>query len=71
MGEEVRVDIEGGTDGEIRGSVEGQGIENLPLIPYSDRFAEYQQAAQDALGSAGIPPQAQDLVRNYFLELEP
>jgi hypothetical protein len=71
LGEEVRVDIEGEGDGETRGTVEGQGLENLPLVPYADRFAEYRQTALDALSSSGIPAQSQNLVRDYFLELEP
>jgi hypothetical protein len=72
LGDEVRVDFEGGsTPGEPTGSTSGQGIDNLPLQSYTDRFSEYQDAALDSLDRLVIPAALQDLVRQYFTELEP
>jgi hypothetical protein len=68
----VRVDFEGGTTpGEPTGTTTGQGVENLPLQSYTDRYAEYQNAALDSLDRLVIPSALQDLVRRYFTELEP
>jgi len=72
LGEEVRVDFEGGrSPGEPSGTTTGEGIENLPLQSYTDRFSEYQDAALDSLDRLVIPTDLQDLVRQYFTELEP
>jgi hypothetical protein len=51
--------------------VEGEGIRNVPLAPYTERFAEYQSAALEALDRLTVPPALRDLVRTYFTELEP
>jgi hypothetical protein len=71
IGDQVKVDVEGGGDGETTGSVSGEGIENLPLTPYTDRFSEYRDTALDAIGRGAIPASMEDIVRAYFLELEP
>jgi hypothetical protein len=68
----VRVDFEGGNlPGDPSGSAGGQGVENLPLQSYTDRFAEYENAALDSLDRMVIPSALADLVRQYFTELEP
>jgi hypothetical protein len=72
LGDEVRVDFEGrSTPGEPTGTASGEGIDNLPLQSYTDRFSEYQNAALDSLDRLLIPSALQDLVRQYFTELEP
>jgi hypothetical protein len=71
QGEEVRVRLEGLEPGELRGRMEGEGIRNVPLAPYTERFAEYQSAALEALDRLTVPPALRDLVRTYFTELEP
>jgi hypothetical protein len=72
LGEEVRVDVTGGNDpGEPISTVTGQGIENLPLQSYTDRYAEYRDSALDSLDRMIIPANLADLVRQYFTELEP
>ena len=55
----------------MQGRTEGTGLENLPLVPYADRYAAYQQTALDALDRMAIPTSLQDLVRVYFTELSP
>ena len=57
--------------GDPTGSTSGQGVDNLPLQSYTDRFSEYQSAALDSLDRLVIPTALQDLVRQYFTELEP
>ena len=71
-GEEERVDFDtSDPSGQVRGRTIGEGLENTPLVPYADRFAEYQQQALDALDRMAVPPSMQDLVRIYFTELDP
>ncbi len=61
-----------GTDpGEVQATTRGDGLENLPLTPYTDRIAEYTSRALDALESATVPSGARDVVRDYFTQLEP
>jgi hypothetical protein len=72
LGDEVRVDIEGGNQqGDPTGTASGQGVENLPLTGYSDRFGTYRDTALDSLDRLVIPSAMRDLVRLYFTELEP
>jgi hypothetical protein len=72
LGDEVRVDFEGGsTPGDPTGTTSGQGMENLPLQSYADRFADYENAALESLDRLVVPSALQDLVRRYFTELEP
>jgi hypothetical protein len=71
LGDEVRVEIDGSEPGDVTGSVGGQGVENLPLTPYLDRYAQYQRTALEALERSGVPRSLQDLVRDYFKEIEP
>src|SRR5690606_27401259 len=44
LGERERVELGGGDDsGEVQGLTDGRGgVHNLPLVPYTDRFADYQ-----------------------------
>jgi hypothetical protein len=72
LGDEVRVDLTGGlTPGDPLGTASGQGLENVPLQSYTDRFADYRSTALDALDRMVIPADLADLVRQYFTELEP
>jgi hypothetical protein len=72
LGDEVRVDFSGGSQpGDPTGSTSGQGVENLPLTGYSDRFGTYRDTALDSLDRLVIPSAMRDLVRLYFTELEP
>ncbi|MGH8874864.1 MAG: hypothetical protein ACRDVM_06380, partial [Acidimicrobiia bacterium] len=71
IGDEVRVPGEGGLPGDPIGTTPGTGVENLPLTPYAERYAEYQRAALDALDSLSVPAGLRELVRDYFTELEP
>jgi len=71
-GEEERVDLDtSDPTGEARGRTIGEGLLNTPLIPYADRYLEYQRQALDALDRMTVPPSMQDLVRLYFTELNP
>jgi hypothetical protein len=72
LGDEVRVDLTGGTrPGEPLGTATGQGLENVPLQGYADRFTDYRNTALDSLDRMVIPADLADLVRQYFTELEP
>ena len=72
LGDEVRVEVTGGnTPGEPIGTVTGQGIENLALQSYVDRYADYRDSALDSLDRMVIPQNLAELVRQYFTELEP
>ncbi len=69
--EQIRVDMEGNEIGDIAGSLEGQGLRNLPLVPYSEQYTIYQQQALDSLETLAIPPSLSDVIRDYYKELEP
>jgi hypothetical protein len=69
--DQVRVDMEGNEVGDIAGQVAGEGLRNLPLVPYSHQFAVYEQQALDALETLSIPPSLSDVIRDYYKELEP
>jgi hypothetical protein len=72
VGEEERVDFDtSDPTGQVRGRTIGEGLLNAPLVPYADRFLDYQRQALDALDRMIVPPSMQDLVRIYFTELEP
>ncbi|MGI8513905.1 MAG: hypothetical protein ACR2NT_01980, partial [Acidimicrobiia bacterium] len=72
LGDEVRVDLTGGTTpGDPLGTATGQGLENVPLQSYTDRFTDYRNTALDSLDRMVIPADLADLVRQYFTELEP
>jgi hypothetical protein len=71
LGEEVRVRLDGSQPGEIQGSTLGTGLENLPLVPYRARYAEYQRTALESLDRMTVPADLQALVRDYFTLLEP
>jgi hypothetical protein len=72
VGEEQRVDFDtSDPTGQVRGRTIGEGLINAPLVPYADRFLDYQQQALDALDRMTVPPSMHDLVRIYFTELEP
>lgn len=59
-------------DGTITGKAEGEGGQaNVPLAPYTDRYADYQRTANDSLETLSIPASLKDLIRTYFTELEP
>lgn len=73
LGERGQVDLGGGDEaGEVRGLTDGRGgVQNLPLVPYTDRFAEYQDEALRSLDSLVVPPSVRDVVRDYFTNLQP
>jgi hypothetical protein len=69
-GDETRIDFNtADPSGEVQGSTQGEGLQNLPLVPFTDRYADYQLQALDALDRMSIPGSLQDIVRNYFTEL--
>jgi hypothetical protein len=69
-GDEHRIDFDTlDPTGDVRGRTQGEGVENLPLVPYTDRFAEYQRQALGALDRMAIAGSLQDIVRDYFTEL--
>lgn len=69
-GDEHRIDFDTlDPTGSVRGRAQGEGVENLPLVPYTDRFAEYQRQALGALDRMAIAGSLQDIVRDYFTEL--
>jgi hypothetical protein len=47
------------------------GIAGPALIPYQQVYTQYSQAAQQAINQNVIPSEYQDLVREYFSQLEP
>jgi len=73
LGERERVELGGGDDsGEVQGLTDGRGgVQNLPLVPYTDRFADYQERALQSLDSLVVPPAVRDVVRDYFTNLQP
>lgn len=72
LGERERVDLAGSEEGEVQGLTDGRGgVENLPLTPYSERFAEYQSQALESLDSLAVPGSVRDVVREYFTLLQP
>lgn len=70
-GDEVRVDLQGLDPGEVEGRLEGEGLRNLPLAPYTDGYAEYRRQALEALDTLAIPAAQRELVMTYFTVLEP
>jgi len=73
LGDREQVDLGGGDDpGEVEGTTDGRGgVQNLPLVPYTDRLAEYQERALRSLDSLVVPPSVRDVVRDYFTNLQP
>jgi hypothetical protein len=69
--DEVRVRLDGSDPGEIVDQVEGTGLRNVPVTPYAQRYAEYQQAALEALTRSPVPADLEALIRDYFTSLEP
>ena len=70
QGDEERVDFNASDPtGQVKGKALGEGIQNVPLTPYVDRYAEYRQSALGALDRMSVPGHLQDVVRNYFTEL--
>jgi hypothetical protein len=55
--------------GEVQGRTTGDGLRNVPLVPYTERIAEYRNQALDALDRMSVPGSLQDIVRDYFTEL--
>lgn len=69
-GAEERVDFStSDPTGEVQGRTTGDGLRNVPLVPYTERIAEYRDQALDALDRMSIPGNLQDIVRDYFTEL--
>ena len=71
-GEKVQV------SGEIREGEAGSEVtlENSPLTrgevrPYTEVYPRYRREAQESLVQAPLPPALEDLVREYFIALEP
>jgi hypothetical protein len=73
LGDREKVDLSGSDDqGEVRGLTDGRGgVENLPLTPYTDRFAEYRDTALESLDTLIVPTSVRDVVRDYFTQLQP
>jgi hypothetical protein len=73
LGERERVDLAPSDEqGEVRGLTDGRGgIENLPLVPYSDRIGEYRDTALGSLDGLMVPSSVRDVVRDYFTQLQP
>lgn len=54
--------------------IEGNFSENAPgeaTVSYNQVFSDYRSAANEALNSGRIPLFLRDIVRNYFISLEP
>jgi hypothetical protein len=47
------------------------GLSNTALIPYQQFYVQYIEAAQTAINSSEIPSAYRDLVREYFIHIEP
>jgi hypothetical protein len=47
------------------------GATNPSLVPYSEVYQNYADAATEAMERERIPPQMRDLVRDYFSQLAP
>jgi hypothetical protein len=47
------------------------GVNNPSLVPYSEVFGTYRDAADQALEQSYIPPSLKDYIKNYFTQLEP
>jgi hypothetical protein len=67
-GEDVNL---GGTDSgrgdsETVGSSQGQGTQNLGIVPYRDVLADYRERASRTIERPGFPVELRDLVRDYF-----
>lgn len=73
LGDRERVDLPGSEgQGQVEGLTDGRGgSENLPLVPYSDRFQDYRDTALETLDSLVVPSSVRDVVRDYFTQLQP
>ncbi len=73
LGDRERVNLPGSENqGEVKGLTDGRGgLENLPLVPYSGRFAEYRDTALGSLDSLVVPASVREVVRSYFTQLQP
>ena len=71
LSEEVRVAIEGADPGEVIGLAGGPSTVNRPLVPYTERLAEYRAAALASLDRNPLPSHLTEVVKAYFTELEP
>ena len=47
------------------------GMANDAVVPYSQRFTEYQRTALESLDSLTVTPGIESIVRDYFTRLEP
>lgn len=74
--------IEGGGPQETVGGPLGEGEETVqshgPTIglpgvnrPYTEVFGQYEQAARQALQRSDLPPQYQQLIKDYFTDIKP
>ncbi|MCQ3804902.1 MAG: hypothetical protein KTV45_12515 [Acidimicrobiia bacterium] len=71
LGEEVHVPMDGTEPGEVVGSSRAPSVANAPLVPYTERFAEYRSAALESLQRQPLPSYLTEVVQSYFTELEP
>jgi hypothetical protein len=70
-----------GTIHSDQGPLDGHGGElqyggQSPMVdgtsrPYEDVFADYEAAARDSLDRHALPQHMQNLVRDYFIEIQP
>jgi hypothetical protein len=70
-GDEARIPIDGRDPGDFLGTASGSGIDNDAVVPYTERFAEYQRSALESLDSLTLSSSVEALVRDYFTRLEP
>ena len=73
LGDREQVDLAPGDEqGEVKGLTDGRGgVQNLPLVPYTDRLGEYRDTALESLDSLVVPASVRDVVRDYFTQLQP
>ena len=71
LGEEVRAPVTGDGPGEVAGRASGPSVANQPLVPYTERLAEFRAAALASLERRPLPSHLTAVVQSYFTELEP
>jgi hypothetical protein len=72
-GEDVAVDTQEGDPGsEVvdEGTANPSGAGDV-TVPYVDVYADYADAAHSAVESGEVPPNYEDIVKDYFTSLDP
>ncbi len=67
-GEDVQItgtDTGQGNESDV-GVSQGQGQQNLRIVPYLDVLSEYRDRATRTIDRPGFPADLRDLVRDYF-----